>query len=211
MRAAGILVLTVLAVLCGTVNAQHEALRIGVVDFISDNVTDAQLRILSDRLRIELHNTGEFTVVEREQRAEVSVTLVPVAGLRITPNPTGERISSESPLIPGNTPYANTQLETERQARFSTMKRTTDLVSFACAAVAAGVAYKFNVDAQSAYDEGDAAYREYQQALTTEDAVIWREAFTKADARGDRTVDKRNLMLGIAGAVFCVGVAFTIW
>jgi len=91
------------------------------------------------------------------------------------------------------------------------MKRTTRWTSFACAAFAAGVAYKFNVDAQSAYDEGDAAYREYQQALTTEDAVIWREAFTKADARGDRAVDKRNLMLGIAGAVFCVGVAFTIW
>ena len=71
MRAAGILVLTVLAVLCGTVNAQHEALRIGVVDFTSDNVPETQLRILSDRLRIELHNTGEFTVVERDRMEDI--------------------------------------------------------------------------------------------------------------------------------------------
>ena len=72
MRVAGILALTALAVLCGTANAQPESLiRVGVINLTSQTVSPAELEILSDRLRVELHNTGEFTVVERERMEDI--------------------------------------------------------------------------------------------------------------------------------------------
>jgi hypothetical protein len=45
--------------------------RIGVLDLTSENVPPAEVRLLSDRLRVELFNTGQFTVVERERMEEI--------------------------------------------------------------------------------------------------------------------------------------------
>ncbi len=44
-----------------------ELVRIGVIDLESETVPAPELRILSDRLRVELVNTGEFQVLERER------------------------------------------------------------------------------------------------------------------------------------------------
>ncbi len=41
--------------------------RVGVIDLESENVPRAELRILSDRLRVELVNTGAYRVLERER------------------------------------------------------------------------------------------------------------------------------------------------
>jgi TPR repeat protein len=46
--------------------AQND-IRIGVVDLTSGTVSEAELHLLSERLRIELFRTGEFTVLEREK------------------------------------------------------------------------------------------------------------------------------------------------
>ena len=91
------------------------------------------------------------------------------------------------------------------------MKRGVRWTSYAAGVGLVVVSYLHHRDAQDAYDEGDAAYRQYQQAWMTDDVVYWRDAFMDADTRGNRAVDKRNLMIGIAGAAFCIGVAFTIW
>jgi|GEM_PF-1089021 len=44
---------------------------IGVLDLVSDNVPAAELRLLSDRLRHELFNTGSFRIVERERMKDI--------------------------------------------------------------------------------------------------------------------------------------------
>lgn len=57
-----------LATLGSFARAQMQQLpRVGVVDFASEIIPDAELRLLSDRLRIELFNTGRFIVIERQQ------------------------------------------------------------------------------------------------------------------------------------------------
>ena len=44
-----------------------DLVRIGVIDLESETVPSAELRVLSDRLRVELVNTGGFQVLERER------------------------------------------------------------------------------------------------------------------------------------------------
>ena len=58
----------ILTVLAFDAHAQTaENVRVGVIDLESETVPAAQLRVLSDRLREELVNTGEFQVLERER------------------------------------------------------------------------------------------------------------------------------------------------
>ena len=55
-----------------TVYTQTQELpRVGVLDLTSENVPAAELRLLSDRLRIELFNTGQFLVLERQRMEEI--------------------------------------------------------------------------------------------------------------------------------------------
>ena len=52
----------------GSATAQSEELtRVGVLDLTSENVPGPELRMLSDRLRVELFQTGEYQVIERQQ------------------------------------------------------------------------------------------------------------------------------------------------
>jgi hypothetical protein len=44
----------------------------GVLDLESSTIPAAELRVLSDRLRIELFNTGQFRIIERERMDAVS-------------------------------------------------------------------------------------------------------------------------------------------
>jgi hypothetical protein len=69
MRLSLISAITALTILtlAHTVAATEDAVRIGVIDLTSENVDPSELRVLSDRLRAELFNTGEFTVLEREK------------------------------------------------------------------------------------------------------------------------------------------------
>ena len=61
-----ITVLTI-ALLAGATSLAQDGVRIGVMDLVSETVSEAETRILSNRLRIELVRTGEFTVIERER------------------------------------------------------------------------------------------------------------------------------------------------
>lgn len=45
--------------------------RVGVLDLTSENVPPAEVRLLSDRLRVELFKTGQFTVLERQQMENI--------------------------------------------------------------------------------------------------------------------------------------------
>ncbi len=45
--------------------------RIGVLDLTSEDVSGPELSMLSDRLRAELFQTGEYTVIERDQMAAI--------------------------------------------------------------------------------------------------------------------------------------------
>jgi len=45
--------------------------RIGVLDLTGENISDAEIRLLSDRLRIELYRTGRFEVLERERMTDI--------------------------------------------------------------------------------------------------------------------------------------------
>jgi len=66
-----ILALVALA-LCAPARAQTEDLpRVGVLDLTSENVPPAEVRLLSDRLRVELFKTGQFTVIERQQMENI--------------------------------------------------------------------------------------------------------------------------------------------
>jgi hypothetical protein len=47
------------------------AVRIGVLDLTGENIPDAEIRLLSDRLRIELYRTGRFEVLERERMTDI--------------------------------------------------------------------------------------------------------------------------------------------
>ena len=44
---------------------------VGVLDLLSENVPGAELRILSDRLRLELFNSGRLQVIERQRMEDV--------------------------------------------------------------------------------------------------------------------------------------------
>ena len=48
-----------------------ERIRIAVVDFVGIGVEESDVRILTDRLRAELVDTGRFTVIERERMNEI--------------------------------------------------------------------------------------------------------------------------------------------
>ncbi len=56
-----------IALLVGATSLAQDGVRIGIIDLVSDTVPEAETRILSNRLRIELVRTGEFTVIERER------------------------------------------------------------------------------------------------------------------------------------------------
>ena len=55
------------ALLAGAASLAQDGVRIGVIDLVSETVPEAQTRVLSNRLRVELVRTGEFTVIERER------------------------------------------------------------------------------------------------------------------------------------------------
>ena len=56
----------------GSPSAQtQEPTPIGVLDLISENVPEAELRVLTDRLRHELFTTGRFRVMERERMQDI--------------------------------------------------------------------------------------------------------------------------------------------
>ncbi len=48
-----------------------ERIRVAVVDFVGIGVEESDVRILTDRLRAELVDTGRFTVIERERMNEI--------------------------------------------------------------------------------------------------------------------------------------------
>jgi TolB-like protein len=48
-----------------------DLIRIGVLDLESEDLTSSEIRLLSDRLRLELFKTQSFEVVEREQINEI--------------------------------------------------------------------------------------------------------------------------------------------
>ena len=99
--------------------------------------------------------------------------------------------------------------ETEPVGRGARIKAVLRWASLGVALVAGGAGYKFNRDAQRAYDESDAAYAQYRQATTTEEAVRWRQEAQDASDRADRAAMKRNILYGAAGAGLCLGIVFS--
>ncbi len=107
------------------------------------------------------------------------------------------------------------RVEAERQIaaahRRATMKRTARWVSLGAAVVAGGLAYKYNSDAQSAYDEASEAHVGYRDATTTADAAIWRAQIVDADDRGDSAASKRNALFAVSGGLIGLGVTLCVF
>ena len=91
------------------------------------------------------------------------------------------------------------------------MKRTARWVSLGAAVVAGGLAYKYNSDAQSAYDEASEAHVGYRDATTTADAAIWRAQIVDADDRGDSAASKRNALFAVSGGLIGLGVTLCVF
>jgi len=111
----------------------------------------------------------------------------------------------QTTTIRANLPI-NPEIIRARNARIKAGFRWT---SFAVGIIAAGVAYKFERDAKSAYRERDDAYAQYKAALTTADATHWRQVHDDAAARGDSAARKRNVFYGVAGGTF--GLSIVLW
>jgi len=131
-------------------------------------------------------------MIRREERAPYERTIDVIADQTAV-------IDAELPLHP--------DIVRAQRARMTARVRWTSAALGAGLAIAA---YAYHRRAEDAYSKGDAAYSDYEQARTTEEAVRWRDAFRAADARGDRAELRRNVLYGLAGVAFGVGVAFTI-
>ena len=105
------------------------------------------------------------------------------------------------------------RIEIAATQRRAAIKRRIQWVSLGAAAgaavVAASFAYRFNSDAQSAYDDAAGANRNYSAATTTADAVLWRNEIDAARERANSAVRKRNTAYGLSGVLLSVGV--TLW
>ena len=67
---AAVLALAALALAWAPAHAQ-DAIPIAVLDLTGHGIGDGELRMLSDRLRVELFKTGHYQVMEREQMKAV--------------------------------------------------------------------------------------------------------------------------------------------
>jgi len=113
----------------------------------------------------------------------------------------------ETATVSANLPW-HPEVIRARNARIRAGFRWTSL---GIALVSAGVAYKFDRDAKSAYDERNAAYEKYRQAYTSAEVNYWRQVLDDAEKRGDRAASKRNILYGVAGAGFSIGVVLWVW
>ena len=98
-----------------------------------------------------------------------------------------------------------------RHARAQRVKGIVRWTMLGVSALAAGIGYVYNGDAQDAYDERLDLYGVYTPATTTASAVSLRDQATAAGERGDSAATKRNIFYGIAAAGLTVSVALTIW
>ena len=93
----------------------------------------------------------------------------------------------------------------------SALRSVARWASVAVAAAAGGLAYRFEQDARSAYDERNRAYERYRGAYTSVDVAHWREIHDDAGKRGDSAARKRDICWGVAGAGLSVGVSLWVW
>ena len=230
-----------------TVNSTPRGIS-GTTPLALDKVPDRSYLV---HISIPDYVTDEQTVeVRGGELTTVNATLQYAFGrVRILSAPPGATISSNAPAVAGTTPYANDRVEPGRYGIALTMaqrvpyeqtievqrNRTTTVAaslplrpevvrarnarikvgvrwtSLACAVVSAGVAYRFERDAKSAYDDSDAAYARYRAATTTADAARWRGEAEDAAARGKSAARNRNVLCGIAVGAFSISVVVWVW
>ena len=85
-------------------------------------------------------------------------------------------------------------------------RRKAVLGVFVGAAILAGVAVKYNFDADAAFRDAETAHRSYEEALITEDAVYWRSEMARANRRGNDAASTRNVLYLSGAALYFVGL-----
>jgi hypothetical protein len=95
--------------------------------------------------------------------------------------------------------------------RKTKMKRWVRLVSLGVGMAAAGVGYKYDRDAEDAYDLRETIHSEYVTAVTTTSVENLRRQADIAESRGNSAAKKRNVFYAIAGSSFGISFVLFAW
>ncbi len=95
--------------------------------------------------------------------------------------------------------------------RRATIKAGFRWTSLALGLAAGALAAKYELDARSAHDDREEAYRLYREAYTTEDVLRHRTDMDAAAVRVDDASKKRNILYGVSGGLFALGITLWVW